>query len=313
MISLRHKTLLLLCFLPSLVTLSVDAFHLRVPSWPVRQHRPSSPTKRLSKLSRQQAESETNAALSTETLETALNTTQTIEPPPTGYALLRRKVADFLAQPIVEILDCWFVLLSSLLVAISTLDHLPFASELQLAQDAIAVLFVVEFILRWLASSLPTRRHLAQPLVLVDIVVVIVPFLVSIAPAAIVATLPGWLASTNALINLRLLRVLRLQRVLQDMETFIKFETALTGGRIPASAIRPYQLQLARVILSIFTLLSVATGLIYTVEHRVNPNISDYFTALYFGLTTLTTGMLHGCRVGRYNVSLFVLHYSRVW
>ena len=30
-------------------------------------------------------------------------------------------------------------------------------------------------------------------------------------------------------------------------------------------------------------------GLIYTAEHEVNPEIPDYFTALYFGLTTLTT------------------------
>jgi hypothetical protein len=28
---------------------------------------------------------------------------------------------------------------------------------------------------------------------------------------------------------------------------------------------------------------------VYTAEHDVNPNIPDYFTALYFGLTTLTT------------------------
>ena len=35
--------------------------------------------------------------------------------------------------------------------------------------------------------------------------------------------------------------------------------------------------------------MSVSTGLIYSAEHEVNPQIPDYFTALYFGLTTLTT------------------------
>jgi hypothetical protein len=55
------------------------------------------------------------------------------------------------------------------------------------------------------------------------------------------------------------------------------------------SDVRPYQLQLARVAVSIFTLVSVSTGLIYAAEHEVNPCIPDYFTALYFGLTTLTT------------------------
>ena len=53
--------------------------------------------------------------------------------------------------------------------------------------------------------------------------------------------------------------------------------------------VRPYQLQLARVVISIFTLLSVSTGLIYTAEHETNPMFTDYFTTLYFGLTTLTT------------------------
>ena len=75
--------------------------------------------------------------------------------------------------------------------------------------------------------------------------------------------------------------------------------------------VRPYQLQLARVIISIFTLVSVSTGLIYTAEHEVNPLIPDYFTALYFGLTTLTTvgfGDIHPVTTqGRTVVSLSIL------
>jgi hypothetical protein len=101
--------------------------------------------------------------------------------------------------------------------------------------------------------------------------------------------------SQAGLQNLLLLRVLRLRRVLTDMTTFGRFTAALGIGTLNNSQTntqidRPYQLQLARVLLSIFTLLSVATGLIYTAEHDVNPDIPDYFTALYFGLTTLTTG-----------------------
>ena len=58
---------------------------------------------------------------------------------------------------------------------------------------------------------------------------------------------------------------------------------------LPPESVRPFQLQLARILLSLFTLLSVSSGLIYTTEHGVNPEIPDYFSALYFGLTTLTT------------------------
>jgi voltage-gated potassium channel Kch len=77
-----------------------------------------------------------------------------------------------------------------------------------------------------------------------------------------------------------------LQRILKDLDTFSEIEVVLGLER---SDVRPYQLAVARVILSIFTLLTVASGMIYTAEHTVNPAIPDYFTALYFGLTTLTT------------------------
>ena len=93
-------------------------------------------------------------------------------------------------------------------------------------------------------------------------------------------------ANSPGLQNLLLLRILRLQRVLSDIDTFSRFEMALG---LPPESVRPFQLQLARVLLSLFTLLSVSSGLIYTTEHGVNPDIPDYFSALYFGLTTLTT------------------------
>ena len=80
--------------------------------------------------------------------------------------------------------------------------------------------------------------------------------------------------------------MLKFQRILTDKDTFMKFELAL-GMR--ESDVRPYQLQLARVAVSIFTLVSVSTALIYAAEHEVNPQIPDYSTALYFGLTTLRT------------------------
>lgn len=46
--------------------------------------------------------------------------------------------------------------------------------------------------------------------------------------------------------------------------------------------------------LSLLTLLSVTTGLIYSVEHQVNPQVTDYFTALY--LTIVTTAGFGGTK-----------------
>jgi Ion channel len=109
------------------------------------------------------------------------------------------------------------------------------------------------------------------------------------ADAMVTTATTGWQSVdyySAGLQNLLLLRILKLQRVLTDINTFARF--AITLGLKPKD-VRPYQLQLARALLSTYTLVSVASGLIYTAEHEVNPAMTDYFCALYFTLTTLTT------------------------
>jgi len=223
---------------------------------------------------------------------------------------IRLQVFSALNRPIVEVISVLAVFLCSLLVALSTLQDLPASAyvainDLLLALD---LLFALDFFVRWYAAGQFKAIYLTKPLVVLDIIVIIIPFLASTAVVPILMlileqdfvrdldttfsggnTLLGFLMglqNSAGLQNLLLLRVVRLRRVLTDINTFSKFQVAL--GLKPQD-VRPYQLQLARVLLSIFTLLSVASGLIYTAEHDVNPDIPDYFTALYFGLTTLTT------------------------
>ena len=206
---------------------------------------------------------------------------------------VKTKVSDLLNQPIVEVVGALAVLLTSFLVAVSTLDNLsPVVYEnLYQAILGINVIFAVEFLARWFSSKASFGKHFANPFVLVDLVVIVFPLLLSMEPtvAALAQSYlrPGLTSAVgSALINLRLLYVLRLQRVLQDLDTFRRFGDTLM---IPTDQVQGWQLQLARVVLSLFTLLSVAAGLIYTAENAVNPNIDNYFDALYFGLTTLTT------------------------
>jgi len=193
-------------------------------------------------------------------------------------------IGRLLAEPVVEITEAYLVILSSILVAMATLSLSPsWQITIEDWQNVIAYTFVVEFVARWYASDKGIFRYLSQPLVLVDVVVVILPVVLPF-----LSGIPPWLTSQSGLINLRLLRILRLQRVLQDLETFSSFAAALGLGD-GAKQVKPFQLQLARVILSLFTLLSVSAGLIYAAEHGVNPDMENYFSALYFGLTTLTT------------------------
>jgi hypothetical protein len=219
------------------------------------------------------------------------------------------KLFSILSQPRVEVL-------SSFLVALSTLNDLPSNAEYAISSTLLLLdlIFAADFFVRWYAAGQFKFLYLTKPLALIDIVVVILPLLFgTIMPLMDIGTdifgmsyndivnsdvdlfsSGGSFFGQAGLQNLLLLRVLRLRRVLTDMTTFGRFTAALGIGTLNNSQsntqIRPYQLQLARVLLSIFTLVSVATGLIYTTEHNVNPDIPDYFTALYFGLTTLTTG-----------------------
>lgn len=196
-------------------------------------------------------------------------------------------VENFLSQPWVEVGEALLVIMSTFLVAVDTLANLdPIVYALiAVAGDAVAYIFCFLFILRWYANCNQGPKYFTKPFVLVDIVVVILPLLLPAFNSG--HLLPQWLTSKGGLLNLRLLRILRLQRVLTNMETFASFQRAL--GVTKPRDVKAYELQLARVLLSLFTLLSVATGLIYTTEHNVNPALPDYFTALYFGLTTLTT------------------------
>ena len=192
---------------------------------------------------------------------------------------------ETLKKPAIEITEAYLVILSSVLVAIATLSLGPsWEMTIEDWQQAIAYVFVVEFSLRWYSTEKSPIRYLSQPLVIVDIVVVILPVILPM-----LSGIPPWLTSQSGLINLRLLRILRLQRVLQDLETFSAFTMALGLGNNVKNEVEPYQLQLSRVILSLFTLLSVSAGLIYAAEHGVNPDMDNYFSALYFTLTTLTT------------------------
>ena len=190
---------------------------------------------------------------------------------------------QFFAQPIVEVQLAFMVVLSSLLVGLGTLDLPPSIATLtKNGELAISAIFTMEYLARWKLEDF-SARFVTKPLAVIDLIAIL-PGLIKFTVAVGLAVPAG--ITSGALINLRLLRLLRLQRVLVDYETFKKFELALGLNK---SDTRPYQLQLARIVISIFTLLSITAGLVYTTEHGVNPEITDYFTSLYFSLTTLTT------------------------
>lgn len=189
-------------------------------------------------------------------------------------------------QPVVEVILVGLVLLSCFVVAVGTLQSLPDTVLMvcQLGEVFVSAIFTVEYILRWYLKGF-SPSYVIEPLPIIDLIAIL-PGAIKFISILGIVDVPSSLMGGALIINLRLLRVLRLQRVLKDYDTFCKFEQAL--GLDPSDA-RPYQLQLARVVISIFTLLSITAGVVYSAEHEVNPDIPDYFTALYFALTTIST------------------------
>ena len=188
-------------------------------------------------------------------------------------------MGEVLRNPRYEVFSSLVTLSSCLIFAVSTLD-LPeeILGRLDAIEFGMTIFFAVEYLLRWIDRRLDPK-FVFEFLSVVDFV----------------SLLPTLLASTgvpSSLSVLRLLRSLRFQRLLVDVETFGRFRAALgienlsSGDRMQDATL----LQLARVLTSLFTLLFVASGLIYAAESDVNSsNFPDYFTTLYFGLTTLTT------------------------
>jgi len=153
-------------------------------------------------------------------------------------------------------------------------------SQLTAVENVALSIFAIDYVYRWVRHGRDVG-YVLQPLNIVDLISFF-PLLLQIS----MGDLMGDTQRSGDFAFLRLLRILRLQRFVRDADTFAQLEMVLG---VPAGKVRPYQLQLVRVGLSIATLLFVASGLIYEAEHAVNPQIPDAFTALYFGLTTLTT------------------------
>ena len=183
-----------------------------------------------------------------------------------------------------------FSLVLIALFAVSTLpsmEDMPYLYDvidikraIDISEELIAVVFLGEFLVRWYATSL-RPGFLVSPLSIID--------MLSFAPLILSAMLgsDSPVTDVGGIASLRLLRVLRLQRFLVDANAFREFRTSL--GLPPQTQVQGYQLNVARVLTSVLTIVFITAGLMYQTEHFVNPLLPDYFTALYFSLTTLTT------------------------
>lgn len=138
----------------------------------------------------------------------------------------------------------------------------PGLAWVEAMDTVLGLLLLAEFTARLLASR-TLRRELMHPWTWVD-AVAIASFLAPVAGEAF-----GFLRA------LRIVRVLRLFRVLDRLR-----EVSPMFRRNEEAAIAAIHL-----VVFIF----VMTGLVYSTQHRSNPQIAHYADALYFTITSLTT------------------------
>lgn len=127
---------------------------------------------------------------------------------------------------------------------------------------ALGVYYLLDFLAR-LAASRERLGHLAKPIVIVDLAVVMTLF----APAV-----------TESFVFLRVLRTLRLLRsyhVLRELRSSSRFFARHEAVIFSA--------------LNLLVFIFVVAALVYVLQVRSNTQIHDYVDALYFTVTTLTT------------------------
>lgn len=184
--------------------------------------------------------------------------------------LLREKIVDYLEDvdtPVgrwVNLLIPALVLLSSAICVAET-HQLPTEVRLIIhgTNAAILVLFSLEYILRfWCAEK--KLNFLFSTYSLIDLVVILPFFLRAI--------------DLSFILILRSFRILRLLRLLGKRRILFGCITTEDGAI------------LARIIFTVFAIIFIYSGLIYQVEHSVNPEkFATFFDAFYFSVVTMTT------------------------
>lgn len=156
------------------------------------------------------------------------------------------------------------ILLSS---GIFVLETYPISGQIrqifQVISQITFVVFTSEYLLRlWCAED--RVRFVFNPLSLIDLIVLLSYFTVGIADMGFIRVF-------------RSLRILRLIRFVEIKTSLLKISS--NDGKI-----------LTRIIFTLLTIIFVYSGLIYQVEHPVNPQgFRTFLDSVYFSIATMTT------------------------
>ncbi|MBU1623252.1 MAG: potassium channel family protein, partial [Nanoarchaeota archaeon] len=144
---------------------------------------------------------------------------------------------------------------------------------LVIAEITLISIFIIEYAARmWVAEK--KLKHFFNIYSIIDLIVILPIF--SYLPGIGAFNL-GFFRSLRILRLFRMMRVLRFQRIFKSKDTMF--------GKLSDS-----QLIIIRIIITIFTIILISSGLIWTVENKVNPDqIGTIWDAMYFAIVTMAT------------------------
>ncbi|WP_017663106.1 ion transporter [Baaleninema simplex] len=186
---------------------------------------------------------------------------------------VRDKIAfylDDLETPLGQAINLTIAILIFVSSGIFVAETYPLSTtvlrELEILDTSILIIFAIEYLVR-LGVARDRLQFLFSPLSLIDLFVIL-PFFFGIN-------------SHSFILTFRWFRMLRIVRFLN-----INFFIFRLGNeeRIEERFI------LVRILMTLFIIIFIFSGLIYQVEHPSNPEIFDTFLdALYFAIVTMTT------------------------
>ncbi|MGB2923763.1 MAG: ion transporter [Limnothrix sp.] len=158
---------------------------------------------------------------------------------------------------------CLLIFISSGIFVAQTYELNPVVSDvLSYADYGILALFAIEYCIRLFCAEKPLQFFFSV-FGLID--------LLAIAPLFF------------GLLDIRVFRIFRWLRILRLIR-FFKLEISIFNIKGEDTII------LSRIVLILFTIIFIYSGLIYQVEHSVNPAVfHDFLDALYFAVVTMTT------------------------
>lgn len=169
-------------------------------------------------------------------------------------------------------IDITIIILNILVVAIFIIETYEISSTTRRTLDSIelgiVLLFVVEYFAR-LYGSRNRIKHLFNPYTIIDLV-------------AIIPTLLQLFIGPGHIGILKLLRMFKVFRVLRFLRYF---ET----GNFFFGSISFEKLTVLRLVMTVFMIFFVSSGLFYLAESPANPGVQNFGDAFYFTVVALTT------------------------